>query len=699
MRNWTVSQAGRYAASVILFPACARGGPTSSERRLAATLSPFVAPTGLHGRPDRGGRRHSQGDGVRHDRRAAGAHRPVHRPRADGRLRPARHVAAAQRQHDHDDRHPGRGGARDAVPGRRRRGADRRGRHARRAGRLLLVLARCSASVSSPTSSPTRCSPGSSPGSAWSSSSTSSPKLLGVHFDEGRLLPGSAALAQQLPETSLPTLLLARGAARAAGRPGALRAASAGAAGRGRGWHRRVRGCSACDAMGVATVGTGAGRAAVVWCCRISPSSDQMWPAAVGIALMSFTETIAAGPRVRRGGRAAARAESGTAGARAPPTWRAASSARCRRAAAPRRRRSTELAGARTQVAALVTAAMAAGHAAAARPRHRADATGRPGRGGRRVYSVELIKPAEFAAIRRVRQTEFRWALTAFAGVVAAGHAQRHPRGGDRVAARRSRSRPTTRRSTRWAASAAPRSFARCSPEHPDDETWPGLLILRIEGRLFFANAERVADRVRVLVDRRRPRVLVFDCRAIFDIEYTALQMLDRGRGATGRRGDRASGWPGSTPSARGGRRSPLGERLGRERMFFNLEAAVARVRAAVRRASRSTQHLFRSRGPTIMKKRQGREERQEAQEAQEGQSRRRQRGAGCGRTDLAVQDAKGGEGHGKTGKKGGNSDVRRRRRRARAAKEKLKGKAYARSSRSCMASSSSCRSGSSTRA
>ena len=32
------------------------------------------------------------------------------------------------------------------------------------------------------------------------------------------------------------------------------------------------------------------------------------------------------------------------------------------------------------------------------------------------AYSIELFKPAEFAEIRRVRRTEFYWALIAFAG-------------------------------------------------------------------------------------------------------------------------------------------------------------------------------------------------------------------------------------------------------------------------------------------
>ena len=40
------------------------------------------------------------------------------------------------------------------------------------------------------------------------------------------------------------------------------------------------------------------------------------------------------------------------------------------------------------------------------------------------AYSVDLIEPAEFSKIRRVRQTEFYWALIAFAGVVLLGTLQ-----------------------------------------------------------------------------------------------------------------------------------------------------------------------------------------------------------------------------------------------------------------------------------
>ena len=71
--------------------------------------------------------------------------------------------------------------------------------------------------------------------------------------------------------------------------------------------------------------------------------------------------------------------------------------------------------------------------------------------------------------------------------------------------------------------------FRPAVEEHPDDETWPGLLIVRMEGRLFFADAQRVRDKIWQLVEQAKPRVVVLDCRALLDIEYTALKMLIEG--------------------------------------------------------------------------------------------------------------------------------------------------------------------------
>ena len=57
---------------------------------------------------------------------------------------------------------------------------------------------------------------------------------------------------------------------------------------------------------------------------------------------------------------------------------------------------------------------------------------------------------------------------------------------------------------TSSAASAAPTCCGPLSPEYPDDETFEGLLILRPEGRLFFVNAQNVAEQIQ-RADRGAP--------------------------------------------------------------------------------------------------------------------------------------------------------------------------------------------------
>lgn len=113
------------------------------------------------------------------------------------------------------------------------------------------------------------------------------------------------------------------------------------------------------------------------------------------------------------------------------------------------------------------------------------------------------------------------------------------------------------------------------SAEHPDDETFGGLLILRPEGRLFFANAQHVGDQIRALVAEHRPRVLALDMSRVFDIEYSALQMLVDGEKRMTDEG--AVVWFAAlNPSVlKTIRSSPLAERLGRDRLLFNAREVI----------------------------------------------------------------------------------------------------------------------------
>jgi MFS superfamily sulfate permease-like transporter len=112
---------------------------------------------------------------------------------------------------------------------------------------------------------------------------------------------------------------------------------------------------------------------------------------------------------------------------------------------------------------------------------------------------------------------------------------------------------------------------------HPDDETIPGLLIVRTEGRMNFASAPRVKERLWELINEAQPQVLIIECSAIPDFEYTALQTLDNFERKLSEAG--ISLWLAAlNPEAlKVVRQTRLAQDLGRERMFFNLREAVAK--------------------------------------------------------------------------------------------------------------------------
>lgn len=195
------------------------------------------------------------------------------------------------------------------------------------------------------------------------------------------------------------------------------------------------------------------------------------------------------------------------------------------------------------------------------------------------VYSVGLIKPMEFRSILKVRRTEFSWAVVALAGVVALGTLK-----GILVAivvslvalAYQVADPPVHVLGRKLGTNV----FRPRSKEHPDDETFPGLLLLRPEGRIFFANAGHLGDKMRVLVAAAKPKVVLIDFSCVFDVEFTALKRLAEAEARERKNG--TSLWLAALNPAVLAmvQRSPLGEILGRERMFFNLEHGVAKYQA-----------------------------------------------------------------------------------------------------------------------
>jgi sulfate permease, SulP family len=204
------------------------------------------------------------------------------------------------------------------------------------------------------------------------------------------------------------------------------------------------------------------------------------------------------------------------------------------------------------------------------------------------VYSVGLIQPAEFRNIRKVRRMEFRWALVACVGVLLLGTLK-----GIVVAI-------VVSMIALAGQVASPHVYVigrkrgadvlrPVSPEHPDDETFDGLLILRPEGRLFFVNAQNVSEQIAELVARHKPRVVAIDLSRVPDLEYSALQMLIEGEKRATERG--ATTWlvglnPGVLEVVR---HAGLDQRLGRERLLFNARTAIEHYQALPPAASSVT--------------------------------------------------------------------------------------------------------------
>ena len=398
------------------------------------------------------------------------------------------------------------------------------------------------------------------------------PKVLGVHFARGTFLQNLLATVRAIPHTSLATLAVGLSIIAvliafehfAPKTPAPLLAVALGIAGA---YVLNLH------AHGVELVGRIPQGLPSVTVPAFSLAM-QLWPGALGIALMSFTETIASGrafarndepsPQANRELLATGLANAGGAFLGSMPAGGGTSQTAVNR-----------LAEARTQVSELVTAAMTLvtmlllAPLLALMPQATLAAVVI-------VYSLGLIKPVEFREILAIRRTEFIWAIVAFAGVMLVGTLK-----GiivaiivSLVALAYQVADPHV-----YVLGRKPGTnvFRPRSKEHPEDETFPGLLLLRVEGRVFFANASQIAQKINRLVEELQPKTVVLHLRGVPDLEYTALKMLTGGVKRL-----RESGitvWlVGMNPTVfEMVQKSQLGQMLGRDAMHFNLEIAVAK--------------------------------------------------------------------------------------------------------------------------
>ena len=398
------------------------------------------------------------------------------------------------------------------------------------------------------------------------------PKLLGIHITKQGFFVDVLSVVQHIPETSLITLAVAAATFLALvgierlwpHSPAPLIAVGGGIAAA---WFFGLQ------ALGVSTVGLiPQGFPALTM-----PSLaliEQLAPGALGIALMSFTETIAAGRAFARPGDPPIDAN------RELIATGAANLAGAFLGAMPAGGGTSQTAvvrstGGRSQLASLVTAGVAVATMLLLAPilgllPHATLAAVVI------VYSIGLIQPAEFLAIRKVRTMEFVWAIVAALGVLVLGTLK-----GIVVAIILSLiglgSQTANPRVSVIGRKRGADVLRPLSPENPDDETFEGLLIVRPEGRLNFVNAQNVVQQIDALVTHYEPRVVALDMSRVPDIEYSALQALMEGEERATSRG--VVVWlvglnPGVLEVVR---KCGLAERLGPERLLYSAREAIER--------------------------------------------------------------------------------------------------------------------------
>jgi high affinity sulfate transporter 1 len=189
------------------------------------------------------------------------------------------------------------------------------------------------------------------------------------------------------------------------------------------------------------------------------------------------------------------------------------------------------------------------------------------------MIALHMIKPQKFYAIARIRNIELSWALLTFAGVVLVGTLE-----GILIAVVISMltliyqaAHPPV-----YAVVKEPKHGFFVRAEDADDALMTeGLLVLRTEGRLNFFNASNAVARMKTLVDKNRPKVVILACGAIPDIEYSALVRLMDGEENLRRSGIMlwlAALNPGVMETIQ---RSSLANTLGENRIFQDLKSAL----------------------------------------------------------------------------------------------------------------------------
>lgn len=392
------------------------------------------------------------------------------------------------------------------------------------------------------------------------------PKMLGIHFHKASFFQNLLQTIAHVPETSILTLVF--GLATLAllfalehytpRTPAPLIAVALGIVGSALGLKN----------LGLETVGT-VDRGLPSLTMPDWSLAETMWLPALGIALMSYTESVAA-----------MRAFARTTDPRPNPNQELLALGLANLGAGlfggmPAGGGTTQTAvncrcGAQTQLSGLITAAMSMASLLLLAP-----VIGLMPQATLAAiviaYSLELIKLTEFREIRKIRTTEFWWAVIAVVGIVLLGTLK-----GILVAVIASLASLVQQTNNPPVyALGRKRGTDQYRDLHTDDEVPPGLLIVRVEGRIYFGNSQRISEKILHLIEQYHPKVLLLDCRGIFDLEFSAMKMLERAE-TTLRKSGITLWLVALNPHVHEMlEHAPLGKILGKERIFERLHPTV----------------------------------------------------------------------------------------------------------------------------
>jgi len=117
---------------------------------------------------------------------------------------------------------------------------------------------------------------------------------------------------------------------------------------------------------------------------------------------------------------------------------------------------------------------------------------------------------------------------------------------------------------------------------HPEDTPVPGVLIARLDGQLYYANAPTYRDRVKAMIEEMEapPRAVIFDSSAWYQIDVTSVDIMEKLAKELNGKGIQVYLADVHAPVLDYSRKTGLLESIGEDHVFLTVDAAVRAIEA-----------------------------------------------------------------------------------------------------------------------